>query len=90
MHDLITRNLCILGSTGSIGMNTLDVVRAHRDQFKVSALTAGRQIERLAEQCLEFRPKIAVMHSADDANTLKRLLEGTSWRGGSHCRSRRK
>ena len=76
MRDLITRNLCILGSTGSIGMNTLDVVRAHRDQFKVSALTAGRQIERLAEQCLEFRPKIAVMHSADDANTLKRLLEG--------------
>lgn len=76
MHDPIARNLCILGSTGSIGMNTLDVVRAHRDQFKVSALTAGRQIERLAEQCLEFRPKIAVVHSAADANTLKELLEG--------------
>lgn len=57
-------------------MNTLDVVRAHRDQFRVSALTAGRQIERLAEQCLEFRPKIAVVHSAADANTLKELLEG--------------
>ncbi|WP_286224333.1 MULTISPECIES: 1-deoxy-D-xylulose-5-phosphate reductoisomerase [unclassified Polynucleobacter] len=76
MHDPIARNLCILGSTGSIGMNTLDVVRAHRDQFRVSALTAGRQIERLAEQCLEFRPKIAVVHSAADANTLKELLEG--------------
>lgn len=56
-------------------MNTLDVVRAHPDQFKVRALTAGRQIDRLAEQCLEFRPKIAVVHSADDAKTLKGLLD---------------
>lgn len=57
-------------------MNTLDVVRAHRDQFRVTALTAGRQIERLAEQCLEFKPKIAVVHSATDAKTLQELLEG--------------
>ncbi|MFZ9328474.1 MAG: 1-deoxy-D-xylulose-5-phosphate reductoisomerase [Burkholderiaceae bacterium] len=76
MHDLITRKLCILGSTGSIGVNTLDVIRAHPDQFKVTALTAGRQIERLAEQCLEFKPKIAVVHSAADAKTLQELLEG--------------
>lgn len=75
MHDLITRKLCILGSTGSIGVNTLDVIRAHPDQFKVTALTAGRQIERLAEQCLEFKPKIAVVHSATDAKTLQELLE---------------
>ena len=76
MHDLITRKLCILGSTGSIGVNTLDVIRAHPDQFKVTALTAGRQIERLVEQCLEFKPKIAVVHSATDAKTLQELLEG--------------
>ncbi len=76
MHDLVTRKLCILGSTGSIGVNTLDVIRAHPDQFKVTALTAGRQIERLAEQCLEFKPKIAVVHSAADAKTLQELLEG--------------
>ena len=57
-------------------MNTLDVIRAHPDQFKVTALTAGRQIERLAEQCLEFKPKIAVVHSATDAKTLQELLEG--------------
>ena len=76
MHDLITRKLCILGSTGSIGVNTLDVIRAHPDQFKVTALTAGRQIQRLAEQCLEFKPKIAVVHSATDAKTLQELLEG--------------
>ena len=76
MHDLVTRKLCILGSTGSIGVNTLDVIRAHPDQFKVTALTAGRQIERLVEQCLEFKPKIAVVHSAADAKTLQELLEG--------------
>ena len=76
MHDLVTRKLCILGSTGSIGVNTLDVIRAHPDQFKVTALTAGRQIQRLAEQCLEFKPKIAVVHSAADAKTLQELLEG--------------
>ena len=57
-------------------MNTLDVIRAHPDQFKVTALTAGRQIERLVEQCLEFKPKIAVVHSATDAKTLQELLEG--------------
>ena len=76
MHDLVTRKLCILGSTGSIGVNTLDVIRAHPDQFKVTALTAGRQIQRLAEQCLEFKPKIAVVHSAADAKTLQELLKG--------------
>jgi len=76
MHDLVTRKLCILGSTGSIGVNTLDVIRAHPDQFKVTALTAGRQIERLVEQCLEFKPKIAVVHSAADAKTLQELLKG--------------
>ncbi len=76
MHDLITRKLCILGSTGSIGVNTLDVIRAHPDQFKATALTAGRQIERLVEQCLEFKPKIAVVHSAADAKTLQELLKG--------------
>ena len=57
-------------------MNTLDVIRAHPDQFKVTALTAGRQIQRLAEQCLEFKPKIAVVHSAADAKTLQELLKG--------------
>jgi 1-deoxy-D-xylulose-5-phosphate reductoisomerase len=57
-------------------VNTLDVIRAHPDQFKVTALTAGRQIQRLAEQCLEFKPKIAVVHSAADAKTLQELLEG--------------
>lgn len=76
MSDIAMRHLCILGSTGSIGLNTLDVVRAHPDRFSIQALTAGRQIERLAEQCLEFKPKIAVLHSVDDAKTLQTLLDG--------------
>jgi 1-deoxy-D-xylulose-5-phosphate reductoisomerase len=73
-NSIKTRHLCILGSTGSIGMNTLDVVRAHPEQFKVMALTAGQQIDRLALQCLEFKPAIAVLNTAKDAQALSALL----------------
>jgi len=55
-------------------MNTLDVVRAHPEQFKVMALTAGQQIDRLALQCLEFKPAIAVLKTAKDAQALSALL----------------
>lgn len=55
------RHLTILGSTGSIGVSTLDVVRRHPDRFRVVALCAHRQVERLVEQCLEFRPRFAVV-----------------------------
>jgi 1-deoxy-D-xylulose-5-phosphate reductoisomerase len=68
------RRIAILGSTGSIGVNTLDVIRAHPDRFKVAALTAGKQIDRLAEQCIEFKPVIAVVSEADDAKRLETLL----------------
>ena len=76
MSDILIRQICILGSTGSIGVNTLDVVRAHPEQFKVVALTAGKQVERLAEQCLEFKPKFAVLHNPEDAKKLEQLLSG--------------
>ena len=69
------RRLAILGSTGSIGVNTLDVIRSHPERFKVMALTAAKQIERLAEQCIEFRPVIAVVSDADGAAQLSRLLQ---------------
>ena len=52
------------------------VVRAHPEQFKVVALTAGKQVERLAEQCLEFKPRIAVLHNLEDAKKLEQLLSG--------------
>ena len=68
------KQVAILGSTGSIGINTLDVIRAHPDRFKVVALTAGKQIERLAEQCAEFQPSIAVVSDAEGAARLGQLL----------------
>ena len=57
--------LTVLGSTGSIGVNTLDVVRQNSHQYQVYALAAGRNVERLAEQILEFRPKVAVVPTED-------------------------
>jgi 1-deoxy-D-xylulose-5-phosphate reductoisomerase len=70
----LRRRVAVLGSTGSIGVNTLDVIRAHPDRFQVLALTAGRQVERLAEQCLEFKPRIAVVADAAGAAQLRQLL----------------
>ncbi len=55
----------ILGSTGSIGTNTLDVIARHSESYQVIALTANSQVERMFAQCSEFKPKYAVM--VDDA-----------------------
>ena len=68
------RHITILGSTGSIGVNTLDVVRAHPDRFKVFALTASKQVELLAKQCAEFSPALAVIGDAQGAARLTALL----------------
>ena len=59
------QGVTILGSTGSIGVNTLDVISRHPDNFKVVALSANSQVERLFSQCEQFRPTYAVM--ADEA-----------------------
>jgi len=59
------QGVTILGSTGSIGVNTLDVISRHPDNFKVVALSANSQVERLFSQCQQFRPTYAVM--ADEA-----------------------
>lgn len=64
------RTLTILGSTGSIGTNTLDVVRRTPDLYKVYALAAGNNIEILVSQILEFRPEVAVVASAGGLETL--------------------
>lgn len=69
------RQIAILGSTGSIGVNTLDVIRAHPERFKVVALTAAKQIERLAAQCIELKPSIAVVATAEGAAQLSKLLQ---------------
>jgi 1-deoxy-D-xylulose-5-phosphate reductoisomerase len=71
------RTLTILGCTGSIGTNTLDVVRQNRDRFHVFALVAGRNIELLAEQIQEFRPAVAVVEAPSDVDRLRKLLPKT-------------
>ena len=68
------RQVAILGSTGSIGVNTLDVIRAHPSRFNVVALTAAKQVELLAAQCVEFKPMIAVVSEAGDAARLEKIL----------------
>lgn len=67
-------NLTILGSTGSIGLSTLDVVRRHRDRYRVRALCAHRQADVLFEQCLEFSPDYAVLGDPQAAAELQRRL----------------
>ena len=69
------QNLTILGATGTIGMNTLDVVGRHPDRFHVVALTAHRQTERLLQQCRQFHPEYAVMLDADCAAELQHAIE---------------
>src|SRR5437867_3170416 len=59
------RRIAILGSTGSIGTQALDVVRKHRDRFEVVALVAGRNAELLAQQVDEFAPALAVLAEAE-------------------------
>ncbi|WP_312455132.1 1-deoxy-D-xylulose-5-phosphate reductoisomerase [Pseudescherichia sp.] len=68
------KQLTLLGSTGSIGCSTLDVVRHNRDRFAVTALVAGKNVTRMAEQCLEFTPRYAVMDDADCARELNAIL----------------
>ena len=68
------RNIVILGSTGSVGANTLDVIARHQDRFKVVALTAFRQADALFEQCLKFHPQYAVIGGANDAERLTARL----------------
>jgi 1-deoxy-D-xylulose-5-phosphate reductoisomerase len=70
----MTMRLTVLGSTGSIGVNTLDVVARHPDRYSVFALTGGRQVDKLYEQCLAFRPEHAVLLYAQDAQVLQARL----------------
>ena len=65
----------ILGSTGSIGVSTLDVISRHRDLFEPVALTANTNVRGLYEQCLAWRPRYAVMADADAAVRLKDMLQ---------------
>ena len=68
------KRLTVLGSTGSIGCNTLDVVRHNPEKFTVTALVAGKNVERMVEQCLEFAPRYAVMDDAPSAHAVMLAL----------------
>ena len=73
--------LTILGSTGSIGLNTLDVVRRHPERYRIAALCAHTQIDRLFEQCLEFRPDFAVVRDDELAAELATRLAAAGCAG---------
>ena len=69
------QRLAVLGSTGSIGVNTLDVVARHPDRFEVVALTAATQVDTMLAQCVQFEPRVAVMASAPHAAELAGKLK---------------
>jgi len=69
------KGVAILGATGTIGVNTLDVIRRHRQAYRVVALSAHSQDKRLLEQCIEFEPDYAVMVEAEAAERLQRELQ---------------
>ncbi len=73
------KTISILGSTGSIGTQTLDVVR-HQKDVKVAALAAGRNIRKLEEQIREFEPRIAAVWDEADARELRQKVADTSVR----------
>ena len=68
------RQLCILGSTGSIGVSTLDVIRRHPDKFSVISLSAHSSVDNMLKQCQEFKPKQVVMVSEPHALILAEKL----------------
>ena len=67
-------NILILGSTGSIGCNALQVIKLHKEKYKVFALTANKNVDLLTEQCLEFEPRYAVALNDDANQKLKKNL----------------
>ena len=74
-HTMTQQVLTILGSTGSIGESTLDVVSRHPEKFRVFALAGHRQVDKLAAQCKQFHPEYAVVGDAGHAAELEKKLK---------------
>ncbi|HBO13718.1 MAG TPA: 1-deoxy-D-xylulose-5-phosphate reductoisomerase, partial [Halieaceae bacterium] len=74
MAPATKQQVTVLGSTGSIGVNTLDVIARHPDRFTVYALTAQRSVAALRDQCLVHAPRYAVMTEEAAAEELQREL----------------
>jgi len=68
------QRICILGSTGSVGTSTLDVIGRHSERYEVMALSAHHRVDELVEQCRQWRPRFAVLAAADDAQRAQRTL----------------
>jgi len=70
-----SKGICILGSSGTIGINTLDVLARHPDHFHVVALSANKSVDKLEAQCLSVKPRYAVMVDEDAAEQLQQRLK---------------
>ncbi|MEH6503639.1 MAG: 1-deoxy-D-xylulose-5-phosphate reductoisomerase [Cycloclasticus sp.] len=69
------KGVCVLGSTGSIGLSTLDVLRLNKEAYSVIALSANKNTERLLQQCIEFKPSYVVIPNADIADEFRKNIE---------------
>ena len=73
--NTLKQRITVLGSTGSVGVNTLDVISRHLDRFEVFALSAATKVDELLAQCMRFKPRFAVMVSAPHADLLADKLK---------------
>src|SRR6476620_2703713 len=80
--DRRPQRVCILGSTGSIGTSTLDVLALHPDTYEVFALTAQRRIDELFAQIVRWRPRYAAMPEVTAANALRERVRAAGLRTG--------
>lgn len=74
LPGIFMKQLTILGSTGSVGSSTLAVVRANPQAFQVTALVAGKNVETMAQQCIEFHPRLVSMADEASAKALRIIL----------------
>jgi 1-deoxy-D-xylulose-5-phosphate reductoisomerase len=81
--DRVTRSISIFGATGSVGLSTLDLVRQHRDAYRVVALTANGNAAALAELAREFDAELAVVAEEQSYAALKEALAGTRTQGAA-------
>ena len=74
------KKIVVMGSTGSIGTQTLDIVREHRDELKVTALSASTSVDLIEKQAREFEPRLVAMYDPASAKDLSDRLKDTDIR----------
>lgn len=73
---MAVKKVAVLGATGSIGLNTLNVIEQHPDQFEVFALSAHQQYEALFKLCQRYEPRYAVMSNPEHGAVLQAMFKG--------------